>query len=219
MEREFMEKVLNKLDVLSLDVSGMKSDVNEMKLDINELKNDMNGQKAFSIRVLENFDKVFVKLDEHDKLIKANTQEIKSIKDTLKANAKEMAEIKDTLKANAKEMAEIKDTVKANTKEIVGIKDILKANAKEMAEIKDTVKTNTKEIGKIKDFLIVKEDELFNKIRALFDGYNSNYEKETDLEVRQKDTEQKVGINSLRISMLEETSKHHTEQISNLLAK
>ena len=200
-----MEKVLNKLDVLSLDVSGMKSDVNEMKLDINELKNDMNGQKAFSIRVLENFDKVFVKLDEHDKLIKANTQEIKSIKDTLKANAKEMAEIK--------------DTVKANTKEIVGIKDILKANAKEMAEIKDTVKTNTKEIGKIKDFLIVKEDELFNKIRALFDGYNSNYEKETDLEVRQKDTEQKVGINSLRISMLEETSKHHTEQISNLLAK
>lgn len=142
MEREFMEKVLNKLDVLS-------SDVNEMKSDINELKNDMNGQKAFSIRVLENFDKVFAKLDEHDKLIKANT----------------------------------------------------------------------KEIGKIKDFLIVKEDELFNKIRALFDGYNSNYEKETDLEVRQKDTEQKVGINSLRISMLEETSKHHTEQISNLLAK
>ena len=177
MEREFMEKVLNKLDVLSSDVSGMKSDVNEMKSDINELKNDMNGQKAFSIRVLENFDKVFAKLDEHDKLIKANTQEIKSIKDTLKANAKEMA------------------------------------------EIKDTVKTNTKEIGKIKDFLIVKEDELFNKIRALFDGYNSNYEKETDLEVRQKDTEQKVGINSLRISMLEETSKHHTEQISNLLAK
>ena len=163
MEREFMEKVLNKLDVLSSDVSGMKLDVNEMKSDINELKNDMNGQKAFSIRVLENFDKVFVKLDEHDKLIKAN--------------------------------------------------------AKEMAEIKDTVKTNTKEIGKIKDFLIVKEDELFNKIRALFDGYNSNYEKETDLEVRQKDTEQKVGINSLRISMLEETSKHHTEQISNLLAK
>ena len=191
MEREFMEKVLNKLDVLSSDVSGMKSDINDMKSDINELKNDMNGQKAFSIRVLENFDKVFVKLDEHDKLIKANTQEIKSIKDTLKANAKEMAEIKDTLKANAKEMA----------------------------EIKDTVKTNTKEIGKIKDFLIVNEDELFNKIRALFDGYNSNYEKETDLEVRQKDTEQKVGINSLRISMLEETSKHHTEQISNLLAK
>lgn len=78
---------------------------------------------------------------------------------------------------------------------------------------------NTEEIRGIKDFLVVKEDELFNKIRALFDGYNSNFEKNTNLESRQNETEQKVGINSLRISMLEEASKKHTKQLSKLLAK
>ena len=78
---------------------------------------------------------------------------------------------------------------------------------------------HSKEIRSINNFLIVKEDELFNKIRALFDGYTANLEKNNVLESRQTATEQKVDINSLRISMLEDTSKHHTEQISKLLAK
>lgn len=78
---------------------------------------------------------------------------------------------------------------------------------------------HSKEIRSINNFLIVKEDELFNKIRALFDGYTANLEKNNALESRQTATEQKVDINSLRISMLEDTSKHHTEQISKLLAK
>ena len=76
-----------------------------------------------------------------------------------------------------------------------------------------------REIRSIKDFLIVKEDELFNKIRALFDGYTASYEKNIDLEFRQNATEEKVGINSIRISMLEDTSKIHTKQISELSAK
>lgn len=88
-----------------------------------------------------------------------------------------------------------------------------------LEEHEKLIRENTKEIRSIKDFLIVKEDELFNKIQALFDGYNSNYEKNIDIESRQSVTEQKVDINSLRISVLEETSKKHSKQISKLLTK
>ena len=75
------------------------------------------------------------------------------------------------------------------------------------------------EIKEIKNYLIVIEDKLSNEIPALFDGYNSNFEKNTDLESRQDVTEQKVAINSLRISSLEDTSKTHSKQISKLLAQ
>ncbi len=75
------------------------------------------------------------------------------------------------------------------------------------------------EIREIKNYLIIIEDKLSNEIPALFDGYNSNFEKNTYLESRQDDTEQKVAINSLRISSLEDTSKKHSKQISKLLAK
>ena len=76
-----------------------------------------------------------------------------------------------------------------------------------------------KEIKEIKNYLIIIEDKLSNEIPALFDGYNSNFEKNTDLESRQDATEQKVAINSLRISSLEDTSKNHSKQISKLLAQ
>ena len=177
MEREFMEKVLNKLDVLS-------SDVSEMKVAVNGLKTDVDGMKA--------------NIDMH-------TQDIRDIKKTLELHTQDIRGIKKTLELH--------------TQDIKGIKKTLELHTQVILDIKDTVKTNTQEITKINGYLTVKESELFNKIRALFDGYNSNYEKETNLEVRQKGIEQKVGINSIRISMLEDTSKHHTEQISNLLAK
>ena len=74
-----------------------------------------------------------------------------------------------------------------------------------------------KEIKEIKNYLIIIEDKISNQIPALFDGYNSNFEKNTDLESRQDVTEQKVAINSLRISSLEDTSKKHSKQISKLL--
>ena len=76
-----------------------------------------------------------------------------------------------------------------------------------------------KEIKEIKNYLIIIEDKISNQIPALFDGYNSNFEKNTDLESRQDVTEQKVAINSLRISNLEDTSKKHSKQISKILAQ
>ena len=95
----------------------------------------------------------------------------------------------------------------------------LEEHDKKLEEHEKLIKENSQEIRSIKEFIMIKEDELFNKIRALFDGYNSNFEKNINLEIRQNATEQKVEVNSFKISMLEDTSKRHEEQISKLSAK
>ena len=116
------------------------------------------------------------------------------------------------LEKHDKDLEQISAKLEKHDKDLEQISAKLEEHDKKFEE-------HSKEIRSINNFLIVKEDELFNKIRALFDGYTANLEKNNALESRQTATEQKVDINSLRISMLEDTSKHHTEQISKLLAK
>ena len=170
MEKEFMEKVLAKLD---------KQEEFSQKM-LHKLEKHDKDLEQISAKLEEHdkkFDKVFAKLEEHDKKF-------------------------DKVFAKLEEHDKKFDKVFAKLEE----------HDKKFEE-------HSKEIRSINNFLIVKEDELFNKIRALFDGYTANLEKNNALESRQTATEQKVDINSLRISMLEDTSKHHTEQISKLLAK
>ena len=76
-----------------------------------------------------------------------------------------------------------------------------------------------KEFKEIKNYLLVLEDKISTELPALFDGYSTNIEKSTEIEFKQKDLEKKVELDSLRISVLEDDSKHHTKQISKLLAK
>lgn len=78
-------------------------------------------------------------------------------------------------------------------KMLVGLEEQKKFNKVVLEKLEEHDKKldeHGKEISSIKDFLIVKEDELFNKIRALFDGYTISYEKDTEFESRQIFTEQ-----------------------------
>ena len=76
-----------------------------------------------------------------------------------------------------------------------------------------------KQFKEIKNCLLVLEDKITNELPALFDGFSANVEKSTVVEFKQKAIEQKVELDSLRISSLEDISKQHSEQISKLLAK
>lgn len=75
------------------------------------------------------------------------------------------------------------------------------------------------EFREIKDYLFVFEDKFTAQAKALFDGYSTSIEKNTELELKQSAIGQKVELDSLRISVLEEDSKRHSKQISKLLAK
>ena len=80
------------------------------------------------------------------------------------------------------------------------------------------IKKLQKEVSGIKDYLVQLEHDLKDQIPALFDGYIMNYEKNTGIDLRQSDLKAKVELNSLRISMLEGSSKRHDELLSKLSA-
>ena len=52
--------------------------------------------------------------------------------------------------------------------------------------------------------LIIIEDQVTNKIPALFDGYNANHELYEGLEKRVTELEEKESFNSIKISILED---------------
>ena len=52
--------------------------------------------------------------------------------------------------------------------------------------------------------LVIIEDQVTNKIPALFDGYNANHELYKELEKRVDKLEEKESFNSLKISVLED---------------
>lgn len=52
--------------------------------------------------------------------------------------------------------------------------------------------------------LVIIEDQVTNKIPALFDGYNANHELYKELEKRVDRLEEKENFNSLKISVLED---------------
>ena len=80
------------------------------------------------------------------------------------------------------------------------------------------IKKLQKEVSGIQDYLLQLENDLKDQIPALFDGYIMNYEKNTGIDLKQSDLKAKVELNSLRISMLEGSSKRHDELLSKLSA-
>ena len=170
MNKEFMEKVLAKLD-----------------------------------QNQENFEKVFAKLEEHDEKFErvfAKLEEHNEKFERVFAKLEEHDEKFERVFAKLEEHDQEFNEISNNFKLIITKLE------------KDDV-----ELREIKDYLFVFEDTFTTKTKALFDGYSTSVEKGTELELKQNAIGQKVDLDSLRISVLEEDSKRHTKQISKLLAK
>ena len=73
-------------------------------------------------------------------------------------------------------------------------------------------------LAEIKRSVLFMEDYMTNKIPALFDAYQLNQEKHEEFNSRITSTEDISYSNSLRISVLEDTSKIHSQQIKKLLS-
>lgn len=163
--------------------------------------------------MLEEFmEKVLVKLDKQEEF----SQKVLS---KLDENEKNFKKIFAKLEEHDKKFQEIDKQFEIVNQRFEKIDEQFKEVNQKFVSVDEQFADINKEIKEIKNCLIIIEDKLSNEIPALFDGYNSNFEKNTNLESRQDVTEQKVAINSLRISSLEDTSKTHSKQISKLLAQ
>lgn len=149
----------------------------------------------------ENFERVFEKLDEHD-------EEFKKINAKLDAHDKKFEEIDNEFK-EIRQL--IKDVDLKLDREMDDISLFFRDVGAKLSE-------HDKEFRKVNNTLLRLETETKREISILFDGYGLNREKSTELENKQIVLEQKVDLDSLRISTLEDNSKHHEKNIAKLLA-
>ena len=82
--------------------------------------------------------------------------------------------------------------------------------------IENILNEHTKDIESIKRSLAIIEDAVTNKIPALFDAIQSNMEKHEEFDNRITKLENISDTNSLKISILEDTSKIHSKQLAKL---
>ena len=75
---------------------------------------------------------------------------------------------------------------------------------KELKQIKEKLVEHDKKFEEMHRALIIIEDQVTNKIPALFDGYNANHELYEGLEKRVTELEEKESFNSIKISILED---------------
>ncbi len=149
-------------------------------------------QEEFMKKVLENFEKVFKKLEEHDKRFDKSDEKFDMVFKKLEEHDESFKKSDEKLNKNMEEISII---------------------------FKDLIKREDERYEMLHNSLLVIEDRVSRELPALFDGLQISIEKNTDLDIRHNSLEEKVEFNSQRISSLEDISEIHEEQLSKLLAR
>lgn len=92
----------------------------------------------------------------------------------------------------------------------------LDKHEKMLNELIQISKEHTEDIKSIKRSLVLIEDAVNNKIPALFDAFMVSKQKDEELSTDIKKLEKTSDFHSLKISILEDTSKKHSEQLARL---
>ena len=93
---------------------------------------------------------------------------------------------------------------------------IIEEHSKTLNEHTKILNEHSKDLAEIKKYLFILEDKISNELPALFDGFSMNIEKTSEIEFKQKATDKKVEVNSIKISNLEKVSKMHDKQLKKL---
>lgn len=96
--------------------------------------------------------------------------------------------------------------------------ELLKSILEKLDEHSVAISEHSEDIKSMKKSLAIIEDAVTSKIPALFDAYQANYDKNEEFDNRLSTVENISDTNSLKISILEDTSKVHTKQLAKLLS-
>lgn len=75
-----------------------------------------------------------------------------------------------------------------------------------------------KTLKELQRSILIIEDDTHNKIPALFDANKVREEKDEELQTEINDLAESSELHSIKISILEDTSKKHSEQLAHLLS-
>ena len=170
-----------------------------------------NHRKEVKKMEQEFMNKMMEKLDKHSEILDKHSEILEKIEEHLQEHDQHFEKIEEHLQEHDQHFEKIEEHLQEHDQHFEKTDKHLQNHEKCMEDLREIM-------AAMQRSLVVIEDQVMNKIPALFDGYSANFEKGVELDNRQTKTEQKVDLNSLRISMLEETSKLHTEQLSKLSA-
>lgn len=91
-------------------------------------------------------------------------------------------------------------------------------HGKKIDDIDALIKQHSEDIASIKKSLLLIEDAVTDKIPALFDAFMVNRQKNEEQDNNIHKLEKTSEFHSLKISILENTSKKHSEQLNRLLS-
>lgn len=106
-----------------------------------------------------------------------------------------------------------------NSKKIDILTTRVDDNSKKLDEHTRILNEHTKDLQSIKRTLTIIEDAVTNKIPALFDAHQANQEKHEEFDNRITNVENISSTNSLKISILEDSSKMHSIKLAKLSSK
>ena len=189
---EILKQILVKIDDLKIETNNNFDKVNE-RLDSHA----------------EELKKINARLDEHEEKINQMNEMMIS----------EFEEISINFKMIFAKLAEHDKQFERIEEQFKEVNAKLAEHDKQFKEVNSKLSDHDLEFTEIKNYLLVLEDNLSTKLPALFDGYSANKEKTDEIEERQECMEGQLKLNSLRISVLEESSKTYSEQLSKLKEK
>ena len=105
-----------------------------------------------------------------------------------------------------------------NSKKIDILTTRVDDNSKKLDEHTRILNEHTEDLQSIKRTLTIIEDAVTNKIPALFNAHQANQEKHEEFDNRITNVENVSSTNSLKISILEDSSKMHSMKLTKLLS-
>lgn len=150
--------------------------------------------------------------------VEDNSKDLKDIKKTVNEHSKTLDEHTRILNGHSKTLEEHTIILNEHSKKLDEHSRILDEHSKQLGKHDSTLDEHSSDIKSIKRSLFIIEDAVTNKIPALFDAYQTNQEKHDEFNNRIEHVENISDTNSLKISILEDTSKKHSKQLKKLLS-
>lgn len=155
----------------------------------------------------------FSNLERNHTTLEGNQATLKENQAILKENQATLEENQAALKGNQATLKENQATLKENQTTLKENQATLKEN---QISLKATLDEHSEELASIHRSLVVIEDAVTNKIPALFDAFLANQEKHEEYDKELEHLETVTQKNSIRISVLESTSKMHSKKLAKL---
>ncbi len=149
------------------------------------------------------------KFNDYDEQFKKCDKQFEKMHSRLSNHGKQFEEIHAHLADHDKQFEEIHAHLADHDKQFEEIHAHLADHDKQFEEIRQ-------DLNEIKRSVLFMEEYITSKIPALFDAYLSHEQKNEEFDNRITNLEKNSDVNSLKISILEDTSKKHSSQLAKL---